>query len=117
MLLVIGTALGFLLAGSAFLVVRGLVGLFRWRRKAAALRLLGGVVLFAVTVLLLGGASYLLGSRKLGEGATVATEKARVLAANISTHHFIGMSGRGYEIGLAVASYEWIAAIALVLYG
>lgn len=40
-----------------------------------------------------------------------------MIAANISTHHFIGMSGRGYEIGLAVASYEWIAAIALVLYG
>jgi SSS family solute:Na+ symporter len=40
-----------------------------------------------------------------------------MIAANISTHHFIGMSGRGYEIGLAVASYEWIAAVALVLYG
>jgi SSS family solute:Na+ symporter len=40
-----------------------------------------------------------------------------LIAANISTHHFIGMSGRGYEIGLAVASYEWIAAIALILYG
>ena len=40
-----------------------------------------------------------------------------MIAANISTHHFIGMSGRGYEIGLAVASYEWMAAIALVLYG
>lgn len=40
-----------------------------------------------------------------------------MIAANISTHHFIGMSGRGYEIGLAIASYEWIAAIALVLYG
>ena len=40
-----------------------------------------------------------------------------MIAANISTHHFIGMSGRGYEIGLAVASFEWMAAIALVLYG
>jgi solute:Na+ symporter, SSS family len=40
-----------------------------------------------------------------------------MIAANISTHHFIGMSGRGYEIGLAVASFEWVAAIALVLYG
>lgn len=40
-----------------------------------------------------------------------------MIAANISTHHFIGMSGRGFEIGLAVASYEWMAAIALVLYG
>ncbi len=40
-----------------------------------------------------------------------------MIAANISTHHFIGMSGRAYEIGLAIASFEWIAAIALVLYG
>ncbi|MEI6655066.1 MAG: sodium/solute symporter [Verrucomicrobiota bacterium] len=40
-----------------------------------------------------------------------------LIAANISTHHFIGMSGRGFDIGLAVASYEWMAAIALVLYG
>ncbi len=40
-----------------------------------------------------------------------------MIAANISTHHFIGMSGRGYEIGLAIASFEWVAAIALVLYG
>jgi SSS family solute:Na+ symporter len=40
-----------------------------------------------------------------------------MIAANISTHHFIGMSGRGYEIGLAIASFEWMAAIALVLYG
>ena len=37
-----------------------------------------------------------------------------LIAANISTHHFIGMSGQGYTIGLAIASYEWIAAIALI---
>ncbi len=40
-----------------------------------------------------------------------------MIAANISTHHFIGMSGRAYEIGLAIASFEWMAAIALVIYG
>jgi solute:Na+ symporter, SSS family len=40
-----------------------------------------------------------------------------MIAANISTHHFIGMSGRAYEIGLAIASFEWMAAIALILYG
>jgi SSS family solute:Na+ symporter len=40
-----------------------------------------------------------------------------LIAANISTHHFIGMSGQGYTIGLAIASYEWMAAIALILYG
>jgi solute:Na+ symporter, SSS family len=40
-----------------------------------------------------------------------------LIAANISTHHFIGMSGQGFTIGLAIASYEWIAAIVLILYG
>ncbi|MBI5686197.1 MAG: hypothetical protein HZC54_14080 [Verrucomicrobia bacterium] len=40
-----------------------------------------------------------------------------MIAANISTHHFIGMSGRAVEIGLAIASFEWMAAIALILYG
>jgi SSS family solute:Na+ symporter len=40
-----------------------------------------------------------------------------LIAANISTHHFIGMSGTAFKIGLAVASFEWIAALALILYG
>ncbi len=40
-----------------------------------------------------------------------------MIAANISTHHFIGMSGLAYQVGLAVASFEWLAAIALVLSG
>lgn len=40
-----------------------------------------------------------------------------LIAANISTHHFIGMSGQGFSIGLAIASYEWLAAIVLILVG
>jgi len=38
-----------------------------------------------------------------------------LLAANISAEHFIAMSGSGYAIGLAIAAYEWIAAIALII--
>jgi len=39
-----------------------------------------------------------------------------LIAANISTEHFVGMSGQGAGImGMAVASYEWIAAITLVM--
>ena len=38
-----------------------------------------------------------------------------LLAANISAEHFIAMSGSGYAIGLAIAAYEWIAAIALIV--
>jgi len=38
-----------------------------------------------------------------------------LIAANISTEHFVGMAGQGAGIaGLAIASYEWIAAITLV---
>ncbi|MCK4837004.1 MAG: solute:sodium symporter family transporter, partial [Candidatus Aminicenantes bacterium] len=38
-----------------------------------------------------------------------------LIASNISTEHFVGMAGRGFDIGLAIASYEWIAAVTLVL--
>ena len=38
-----------------------------------------------------------------------------LIASNISTEHFVGMAGEGYGMGLAIASYEWIAAITLVL--
>jgi SSS family solute:Na+ symporter len=38
-----------------------------------------------------------------------------LIAANISTEHFVGMSGQGAGIaGMAVASYEWLASITLV---
>ena len=38
-----------------------------------------------------------------------------LIAANISTEHFVGMSGQGAGIsGMAIASYEWMAAITLV---
>ncbi len=42
---------------------------------------------------------------------------ASLLAANISAEHFIAMSGSGYITGLAIASYEWLAAISLILVG
>ena len=40
-----------------------------------------------------------------------------LIAANISAEQFIGMSGSGFAIGLAIASYEWMAALTLVLVG
>ncbi|MDB5145091.1 MAG: sglT 2 [Mucilaginibacter sp.] len=40
---------------------------------------------------------------------------ASLIASNISAEQFIGMSGQGYDIGIAVAAYEWIAAIALII--
>ncbi|WP_215223324.1 sodium/sugar symporter [Echinicola shivajiensis] len=40
---------------------------------------------------------------------------ASLIAANISAEHFIGTSGSGFAIGLGIAAYEWIAALALIL--
>ncbi|MBR9911531.1 MAG: sodium/solute symporter [Gammaproteobacteria bacterium] len=42
---------------------------------------------------------------------------ASLIAANISAEQIIGMTGSGYAIGLAIASYEWTAAIALLVIG
>lgn len=40
---------------------------------------------------------------------------ASLIASNISAEQFIGMSGEGFFLGVAVAAYEWIAAIALII--
>lgn len=40
---------------------------------------------------------------------------ASLIASNISAEQFIGMSGEGFFVGIAVAAYEWIAAIALII--
>jgi solute:Na+ symporter, SSS family len=42
---------------------------------------------------------------------------ASLIAANISAEQFIGMSGSGFAIGLAIASYEWMAAVTLLVVG
>ena len=40
---------------------------------------------------------------------------ASIIASNISAEHFIGMSGSGFAIGLAISSYEWMAAASLIV--
>jgi SSS family solute:Na+ symporter len=42
---------------------------------------------------------------------------ASLIAANISAEQIVGMSGSGYAIGLAIASYEWMAAATLLIVG
>ncbi len=42
---------------------------------------------------------------------------ASLIAANISAEQFIGMSGSGFALGLAIASYEWMAAFTLIIVG
>ncbi len=40
---------------------------------------------------------------------------ASLIAANISAEQIIGQSGQGFVVGLAIAAYEWQAAIVLLL--
>lgn len=40
---------------------------------------------------------------------------ASLIASNISAEQFIGMSGNGFSVGIAVSAYEWIAAVALII--
>lgn len=40
-----------------------------------------------------------------------------LIAANISAEQFIGTSGSGFAIGLAIASYEWMSALTLIIVG
>lgn len=38
-----------------------------------------------------------------------------LIASNISAEQFVGMSGSGFKMGLAIATYEWMAAITLII--
>src|SRR5690606_21515424 len=40
---------------------------------------------------------------------------ASLIASNISAEQFIGMSGSGFTLGLAIAAYEWMAAATLII--
>lgn len=55
---------------------------------------------------------YFLAGRKLTWGLIGFS----LIASNISTEHFVGMAGQAFgRVGIAIASYEWIAALALVI--
>jgi len=52
----------------------------------------------------------------LAEGAlTWWAIGASLIASNISAEQFIGMSGSGFAMGLAISSYEWMAAATLLV--
>ena len=38
-----------------------------------------------------------------------------LIASNISSEQFIAMSGNGFKMGLAIASYEWMSALTLII--
>ncbi|MBX0290280.1 sodium:solute symporter [Hymenobacter sp. HSC-4F20] len=56
---------------------------------------------------------YFLAGRHVGWFAVGAS----LFASNISTEHFIGLSGTGYASGLAVGNFEWSASICLLILG
>jgi len=64
------------------------------------------------------------GEEQTAEGYFLASKSlpwwavgASLIAANISAEQMIGMSGSGFAIGLAIASYEWMAALTLIIVG
>ena len=85
------------------------------------------VLIFVIYFLVVSGYGYWIYRRKkklvtnthdffLAEGSlTWWAIGASLIASNISAEQFIGMSGNGFSIGIAVAAYEWIAAIALII--
>ncbi|WP_207424024.1 sodium/sugar symporter [Desertivirga brevis] len=38
-----------------------------------------------------------------------------LIASNISAEQFVGMSGSGFQVGLAISTYEWMAALTLII--
>ncbi len=84
-------------------------------------------VVFLVYFVLVAGYGYWIYQRKkkavsdshdffLAEGSlTWWAIGASLIASNISAEQFIGMSGEGFNVGVAVAAYEWIAAVALII--
>lgn len=86
------------------------------------------LVVFLVYFLIVAGYGYWVYRRKkkatvtashdyfLAEGSlTWWAIGASLIASNISAEQFIGMSGNGFFVGIAVAAYEWIAAVALII--
>lgn len=84
-------------------------------------------VIFIIYFLLVAGYGYWIYRKKtaahnsskdyfLAEGSlTWWAIGASLIASNISAEQFIGMSGNGFEVGIAVAAYEIIAAVALII--
>src|SRR4051812_8164996 len=89
--------------------------------------LLEDKIIFVIYFLIVAGYGYYIYRKKkkavmdthdffLAEGSlTWWAIGASMIASNISAEQFIGMSGNGFTFGVAVAVYEWFAAIALII--
>ena len=84
-------------------------------------------LVFLVYFLIVAGYGYYIYQRKkkattdskdffLAEGSlTWWAIGASLIASNISAEQFIGMSGNGFSMGLAISTYEWMAAATLIV--
>lgn len=85
-------------------------------------------IIFVVYFFLVAGYGYWIYRRKKQKGVSDSKDfflaegsltwwaiGASLIASNISAEQFIGMSGQGFMVGIAVAAYEWVAAIALIV--
>ncbi|MDB5144619.1 MAG: sodium transporter [Mucilaginibacter sp.] len=85
-------------------------------------------VIFVIYFIAVSGYGYWVYSRKKTKGVSDSHDfflaegsltwwaiGASLIASNISAEQFIGTSGQGFEVGIAVAAYEWVAAIALII--
>ena len=85
-------------------------------------------VVFLIYFVIVAGYGYWVYSRKKKAAVTASHDYflaegsltwwaigASLIASNISAEQFIGMSGNGFFVGTAVAAYEWIAALALII--
>lgn len=85
------------------------------------------ILVFLVYLVVVGSYGYWIYKRKrqtvtdtkdffLAEGSlTWWAIGASLIASNISAEQFIGMSGNGFFVGIAVACYEWLAALSLII--
>ena len=94
--------------------------------ESSGLHTLDYIVFFFYFVLIIGYGYWVF--RKKNTGKNTANEYflaegsltfwaigASLIASNISAEHFIGMSGSGFAIGLAISSYEWMSAATLLV--
>ncbi|RYY29585.1 MAG: sodium transporter [Chitinophagaceae bacterium] len=85
------------------------------------------IIVFMIYFVIVAGYGYWIYQRKrkaslgtkdffLAEGSlTWWAIGASLIASNISAEQFIGMSGSGFKMGLAIATYEWMAAASLII--
>ncbi len=88
-------------------------------------------VVFFVYFLIVAGYGLWIYNRKTGHDGTVEGDSkdyflaegsltwwaigSSLIASNISAEQFVAMSGSGFKMGLAIAAYEWMAAVTLVI--